>query len=205
MSSYPGADQGQSPNADPGQAAPYQPLPPDYGGPAQSAYPPAPPVKSGRGGLIRTAIVLGIVIAIVAAFFLFRDRLSNEVTSLQVGECFDRPAAGVTEVTDIQRQPCNEPHDAEVIAVLVHTAAPSAAYPVLSGFTDFIEEKCVPVFDSYTGRSFATNTELRLGWFEPTLSGWTGGDRGFSCYLSREDGAKLTVSVRSGPQATAVP
>ncbi len=205
MSSYPGADQGQNSSPDPGQAPPYQPLPPDYGGPAQSAYPPAPPPKSGRGGIVRLGILLVIVVVIVGGFILFRDRISNEVTSLQVGECFDRPAAGVTEVTDVQRQPCNEPHDAEVIAVLVHTAAPSAAYPVLSGFTDFIEEKCVPVFDSYTGRSFATNTELRLGWFEPTLSGWAGGDRGFSCHVSREDGAKITGSLRAGSQATPSP
>ena len=204
MSSYPGADQGQNPNSDPGQAHPYQPLPPDYGGPSQSAYPPAPPVKSGRGGLIRTAIVLGIVIAIVAAFFLFRDRLSNEVTSLQVGECFDQPQAE-TEVSEVQRQPCNEPHDAEVIAVLVHPAPPTEGYPVVSGFDDYIEENCIPAFDSYTGRSFQTDTELALRYFRPTLTGWGGGDRGFTCYVARADESKLTVSVRSGPQATAAP
>lgn len=204
MSSYPGPDQGQMPGSDPGQAPSYQPLPADYGGPTQASYPQAPPPKSRRGEFIRLGILLAIVVVIVGGFFLFRDRLSNEVTSLQIGECFDL-AEGVTEVSEVQRQPCNDPHDAEVIAVLIHPAAASEAFPVVSGFNDFIEEKCVPVFETYTGRTFATDTELSLGRFQPTLSGWGGGARGFTCYLSRFDEAKVTTSFRAGPRSTASP
>lgn len=149
-----------------------------------------------RSGYIGTVIVVVIVAVAVGGFFLFRDRLSNEVTGLQVGECFDLPQVE-TEVDDVQRQPCNEPHDAEVIAVLVNPAPATEAYPVVSGFNDFIEETCVPVFETYTGRAFATDTELSLGWFQPTLSGWGGGDRGFTCYLTRVDDAKVTGSLRT--------
>ena len=197
-------DQGDMPAADQTPMPYQQPMPGQYPGPEQGSYPAAPPPRSRTGGYIRLGILLAIVAVIVGGFFLFRDRLSIEVTSLQVGECFDQPAQS-TEVTDVQRQPCNELHHAEVIAVLVHTAAPSAAYPVVSGFNDFIAEKCVPVFQSYTGRTFATDTELSLGYFQPTLSGWAGGDRGFTCYLSRSDGAKVTGSLRAGSQSTASP
>jgi len=180
-----------------GTPAPYQePNPNEYAAPNQVPYQGAPPPAKRRSGAIGTVIVLLIVALAVGAFFLFRDRLGNEVTSLQVGECFDLPQ-GQTEVDDVQRQPCNEAHDAEVIAVLVHPAPATEAFPVVSGFNDFVEEKCVPVFETYTGRTLATETELNLGWFQPTLSGWGGGDRGFSCYLTRVDDAKLTSSLKA--------
>jgi hypothetical protein len=198
-------DQGDMPAPDHTPMPYQQPMPGQYPGSGQGPYPAAAPPKSRIGGNIGLGILLVIVVVIVGGFFLFRDRLSNEVTSLQVGECFDQPAQGVTQVSEVQRQPCNDPHSAEVIAVLLHDAAPSAAYPVVSGFNDFIAEKCVPVFESYTGRTFATETELSLGYFQPTLSGWTGGDRGFTCYVSRSDEAKVTGSLRAGSQATASP
>lgn len=132
-----------------------------------------------------------------AAFAAGCDRISGEVTALQVGECFDEPA-GSTEITDVQHQPCTEAHDAEVIAVLVNNAEPSAAYPVVFGFGDYIQQNCVPIFESYTGRTFVTDTELDLGYFRPTLSGWGDGDRGFTCYVSRTDKTKLAATVRSG-------
>jgi len=192
---------------DPGSAPTgYEPGTPPYPPPDPMGYPPPPgptgympppppPPRSNRGTWIRAAILLVIVAVIVGGFILFRDRLSNDVTSLAPGECFDEPTAEET-ITDIQRQPCNEPHDAEVIAALTHPADPSAAYPVVSGFDDYIRENCVPIFESYTGRTFPTETELDLGYFRPTLAGWGEGDRGFSCYLSRSDGQKLTASLR---------
>ena len=195
MSTYPGANQGASPDQAPGQTPYQQPVPDQYPGPTQSPPPVAPPARN-RGQYIRLGIGLLIAVVVIGGFILFRDRMSNEVTSLAVGECFDQPAQGA-EVTDVQRQPCNEPHDAEVIAVLVHTAAPSAAYPVVSGFNDYIQEQCVPVFESFTGKTFP-DTELGLSYFQPTLSGWVGGDRSFVCYVSREDGTKVTSSLRAG-------
>ncbi len=141
--------------------------------------------------------VLGRALIFVAAFAAGCDRIGGEVAALQVGDCFDEPSAG-SEITDVQHQPCTEAHDAETIAVLVNSAEPSAAYPVVSGFDDYIQQNCVPIFESYTGRTFVTDTEFDLGYFRPTLTGWAGGDRGFTCYVSRSDGAKITASLRSG-------
>lgn len=151
----------------------------------------------------RERCALGFALFFVAAFTFGCDRISGEVTSLQVGDCFDKPSSG-SEITEVQRQPCTEAHDAEVIALLTHTAEPSAAYPVVSGFDDYIQQNCVPIFESYTGRTFQTDTDFDLGYFQPTLTGWAGGDRGFTCYISRADGAKLSASARVGG-ATATP
>lgn len=197
-------DEGQMPAPDQTPAPYQQQMPGQYPAPTESSPPVDPPTRKG-GQYLRLGIGLAIIAVIIGGFFLFRDRVSNEVTSLAPGECFDQPAEGVTEVSNIQRQPCNEPHDSEVIAVLVHTAEASAPFPVVSGFGDYIEDECVPAFETFTGRAFATDTALTLGYFQPTLSGWAGGDRGFTCYITRSDGAKVTGSLRAGSQATAAP
>lgn len=173
---------------------------PGYGAPPPPGYLAAPPNK--RPSWLGPAIIGIIVVLLVGGFFLFRDRLSNDVTSLAVGECFETPTDETDEVSDVQRQPCNEPHDAEVIASLTHPAPAGEAYPVVSGFDDYIQENCVPAFNSYTGRDWQSDTELTLSFFRPTPTGWREGDRGFTCFIVRVDGAKMTNSVRAGAGAT---
>ena len=180
------------------------PPPPGYGGPTPPGYGmppqgfPAAQPQSKRPSWLGAAIVGVIVVVVVGGFFAFRDRLGAEVTSLSVGECFDTPTDETAEVSDVQRQPCNEPHDAEVIASLTHPAPAGEAYPVVSGFSDYIQENCVPAFNSYTGRDWNLDTELSLSFFRPTMTGWGEGDRGFTCFIVRVDGAKMATSMRAG-------
>ena len=104
-----------------------------------------------------------------------------------MGECFDAPTDQTAEVSDVQRQPCNEPHDAEVIASLTHPAPASEPYPVVSGFGDYIQQNCVPVFNSYTGRD-CPDAELTLSFFRPTPTGWaaaTAGSPASCCATTR--------------------
>lgn len=143
--------------------------------------------------------------AITVALLLGCTLLPGAVTDLAVGDCFDKPQTE-GDVSEIQHQPCDQPHDAEVFLVLQHPADASTAYPVVSGFDDYIGETCVPAFSAYTGRDFQTDTEFDLGYFHPTLTGWGDGDREFTCYVSRADGAKLNAPVRvtesASPSAT---
>lgn len=132
---------------------------------------------------------------------MFRDYIGGGVTDLRVGDCFEIPAE-TGEIDDVQHRPCNEPHDAEVIAVLENPAGREVAYPVVSGFDDYVLDYCVPAFNSYTGRDFETATALEIGYFSPTLDGWRDGDRGFSCHVYRVDEQKLTASVRAGAQSS---
>ena len=159
--------------------------------------PPMPPTKSRRNGLIILGVLAIVVVAIVGYVALTRDSSTGGVDALQVGDCIDEPAEAST-ITEVQHQPCNTPHDGEVFAVLTNPAGPDEPYPVVSGFEDYIQANCVPLWEAYTGRTWATDTELDLGYLHPTLEGWTGDqhDRGFSCYLTRVDGQKLNASVK---------
>ncbi len=169
-----------------------------YPQPGQPGYAP-PPKKSNRRTWVILAVVGIIIIAVIGGLALFRDRLSGEATALALGDCIDLPTAETT-FTEVQHQPCNEPHDAEVILVFTHPAPPGEAFPVVSGFEDFALERCLPAFESYVGRDYETDPDLVLGYFHPTLSGWGEGDRGFTCHAKRIDNAKLTATIRAaGP------
>jgi hypothetical protein len=165
--------------------------------------PPPPPTRGRRSGLIALGVLIVIVVLIVGGIYLFRDRLTGGVTGLQVGDCFDEPV-GAQTITDVQHQPCTGPHDAEVFAVLTNPAGSGESYPVVSGFDDYIQQNCIPAWETYTARTWADDTELSLSYFHPTLTGWGDGDRGFTCYTTRNDGVKLNGSVR-GVGASALP
>lgn len=197
-------DQTPDPNVTPGASPtpagpPPGPMgyeaPPPQPGPMGYAPPPPPMAKRGTNWIAIIGLI-GIVAVIGGGFWLFRDRLSGNVGDLALGDCFDRPAA-TDEISDIQHQPCSGPHDREVIAVLTHPADASEPYPVVSGFDDYIQENCVPLFESYTGRAADTESHLNLGYFQPTLSGWGDGDRGFTCFVSRGDGQQLNGSIKN--------
>ena len=175
---------------------PDQPTAGYYTGPTQPTYPTAPP-PSKRGQYIRYGILAIIAIAVIGGFFLFRDRLSNDVTSLAAGECFDQPDE--TTVTDVQRQPCNEAHDAEVIINVNHTAASGATYPGASEFADLAQDECTPAYEAYTGLSIAQifAAGFDYNYFYPTSSGWGDGDRVVTCFAVKGDQSKMTTSVRN--------
>ncbi|HEY8135130.1 MAG TPA: septum formation family protein [Candidatus Limnocylindrales bacterium] len=194
--------QAPDPNAMPGSSPPPdgpQPGPMGYqappSGPTSYMPPPVAPPKK-KTNWLGIVVLVAIVGAIGGGFWLFRDRLSSNASELVVGDCFDKPAETET-ITDVQHQPCTSPHDREVITVLTHPAGPDDPYPVVSGFDDYIQENCVPAFETYTGRDADTESELNLGYFQPTLSGWGEGDRGLSCFISRRDGQQLHGSLRN--------
>ncbi len=208
------------PNAMPGSSpTPAGPPPPPPGPvgyqappppPGQTGYTPPPPPKkaSNKLGLIILGILGVIVVGGVIYAFLTRDSSLGDASSLLVGDCVDRPAQS-DSITEIQHQPCNTPHDAEVIHNFTNPAGPDEPYPVVSGFDDFVLDICVPVFESYVGRDWETDTELNIGWLAPTLTGWTNDkDRSFTCYVFRLDDGQVTSTVMgagSSPLPSATP
>lgn len=157
--------------------------------------PPPAPKKNNRLALAILAVLAIVVVGGIAYVLLTRDSSSGAVDALQVGDCIDEPAAADT-ITEVQHKPCTTAHDGEVFGVLTNPAGPDEPYPVVSGFDDYIQTSCVPLWEAYTGRSWATDTELSLNFLHPTISGWADGDRGFSCYVTRFDGQKLNASVK---------
>jgi hypothetical protein len=140
---------------------------------------------------------IGIIAVIAIGALVFRDRLSGNAGDLKVGDCFDEPV-GQQEVGDVQHHPCNESHTAEVVYV-GNMTGDDATYPTDAGFDAFIETSCLPVWEAYTGKTYATDEILALGYFVPTAKGWGDGDRGITCYVSRGDGAAMTTSLRKTP------
>ena len=141
-------------------------------------------------------MVLVIVAVIVVAFIVFRDRLPGAASDLNVGECFDQPST-TDDISEVPRQPCNEPHDAEVFLNVDHPAADGEAYPISMTMDRFVQEQCTPAFDTSTGREFETATDYDIGYLQPSRDGWNEGDREITCYVVRSDDAKMTASVRA--------
>lgn len=189
------------PSPGPTSYAPGPPPPPP--GPMGYAPPPPPPARSRRTGLVIFGVLAVILVVILGGVYLFRDRLSSNVTELAVGDCFDEPV-GEQTITDVQHQPCTSAHDGEVFALLTHPAGSTEAYPVVSGFDDYIQQNCIPAWEAYTARTWALDADFGLSYYHPTLTGWGNGDRGFTCYTTRVDGVKLNGSVR-GIGASPVP
>lgn len=117
------------------------------------------------------------------------------IADVRVGDCFDlNDGLDVEEVGDIRAIPCDEPHTFEAYYV---TDLASGAYPTRSQFDAELEAACLPSFETYVGRDYATS-ELYVTSFEPTPEGWQDGDRGLLCVISTENAATtLTGSVRN--------
>ena len=53
------------------------------------------------------------------------------------------------------------------------------------------------VYQSYSGRDPATESEIGLAWYVPTDEGWKDGTRKVICYLYRNDGTKMTAPLKA--------
>ena len=165
---------------------------------------PQQPVQRRRPNFAPLIVLVVVVGLIAGGFWLFRDRLSGNVTNLQVGDCFDEPTAARV-FSDIQHQPCNQPHYAEVVVLVTDPAPRDAPYPgdPRDHFLALAFAQCLPAAATFLGTAIDNRSELDVGYFYPTPEGWPGGDRQMTCYLYREDDVKLTSSLRnSGPGPT---
>lgn len=141
----------------------------------------------------RLLIWIGVIAVVGVVGLVFRDFLSSGATDLRVGDCFDEPAQ-LDRVEDVQHHPCTDAHTAEVIFVANHPD--SATYPSLDTFDSFVFDRCVPIFESYTGRDYETDTELDIAYFYPLSENWPG-DKEITCYVYRLDSGKMTTSVKA--------
>ena len=160
--------------------------------PAPPAAPPAAPAAANPPSKMRTYITFGVIAVIVAvlAFFVSQNQSAGD---LAVGQCFDEPA-NATGITTVVKHACTEAHDAEVFHVVEYTEGD--AFPISLSVDSFIDDTCVPAFETYVGEPFDTATEYDLGYFYPDRESWEDGDRTFTCYVMRVDDAKLTQTVK---------
>lgn len=131
--------------------------------------------------------------AVLLGGFLLRDRISGSAGDLQVGDCFDIPAAD-TDIADVQHHPCTEPHTGEVIFIGNHPAATGTTFAETL-LIDFAGSSCLPAFDTYVGSNNADG--LDIGAFYPVQKDWDGGDREITCYLYKMDGTLMSSSLNA--------
>lgn len=174
---------------------PEAPPPPAFEPPADAApapwQPPAEPAAAakprGRG---RTILIVGaIVVFLAVVLYVVRNQASAD--DLKVGECFDVPTQ--TTIDTVEKHPCTESHGAEVIFVGEYSGD---TYPISLSLDSYIEESCVPAFESYVGKDIDSQEELSIGYFYPSRDSWDSGDRTVTCYIVNTDESPMTESVK---------
>ncbi|HET8786428.1 MAG TPA: septum formation family protein [Candidatus Limnocylindrales bacterium] len=169
--------------------------PPEMAAPPPPAMavppPPAPPVKVDKPNPLRIIIILAVIGGFLA-FVLWSVRDQQSAGDLAVGTCFDEPA-GTEDISTVTKHACTEPHDAEVFHVAEYTGD---TYPIDLSMENFVDDVCLPVFETYVGASFNEAQDLNVGWFYPNRNGWDDGDRTVTCYAVRVDAAKMNQSVK---------
>jgi hypothetical protein len=144
------------------------------------------------------AAVVGAVVLIGGAFLLLgggggggggsdgRTSGRVDVFTTQPGECFD----SIEDDPDrVKLLPCDEPHDAEVFAVVDH---PNEGFPGVTALDSFGANECG---DRLVDIEDETGIELSAQWTYPTSAGWEDGERIVVCSAADPDGEKLESSV----------
>jgi hypothetical protein len=135
-------------------------------------------------------IIIGVIVAFLAiVLFVVRNNVAAD--DLKVGDCFNIPSG--TSIQTVEKQPCNESHNAEVFFVGDYTGE---NYPISLSLDSFIEDTCVPAFETYVGRAVDSEPELSIGYFYPSRDGWDDGDKTITCYVSQPDESPMTESLK---------
>ena len=160
-------------------------------GPASAATPQTPAAAApAKPGGRRAIIIVGVIVAFIA-IVLFAVRNNVAADDLKVGDCFVIPNG--TTIQTVEKLACTESHNAEVIFVGEHDGT---TYPISLTLDRFIDEKCVPAFEPYVGRSFDSDPEMTIGYFYPSRDTWDSGDRTITCYVAQPDESPMTESVK---------
>jgi len=112
---------------------------------------------------------------------------------LQVGDCFNLIDVNAEQTQTVHGVPCAEPHVYEVFWVGDH---PDGDYPTPEQVIAFIDDRCVPAFESFVGIPYNQSVwSYHFG--GPTQTTWNDGERRFACYLHNQAGSEVTGSARN--------
>lgn len=117
---------------------------------------------------------------------------SQVVTEASVGDCFQSPESS-TEVAELDKVDCDEPHDNEVFAIF---DLDDGDFPGTADVERLAQEGCTERFERYVGAPSET-TDLGLFAITPNRRTWEGaGDREVICAAFALDGDDLEGSVK---------
>ena len=162
----------------------------------------APPNQNSRVVLIVVAAALVMVGAIAAVVVAGSQSGQDEgadptpageeisVFDLAVGQCLtlDQEAAEIDSVGLIG---CEQPHTAEVYAVVRHPAPIGQSYPGAEAVNTFADEECLAAFADYVGVRYEVSEIFSTSLTPTELSWGKSGDREVVCLLISGDGSPL--------------
>jgi len=160
------------------------------------------PQLRGRGlaiaGLILSGVWLVIIIAAIAIGLNATPQRSasgqvtqpgvTSVYSLRTGDCLQNPGARLGIIT-VRVVPCNQPHNAQVFAVL---AVPGSSYPGTAALQHQAATGCHARIAGSIDRSQVTNS-MTLQYLYPESQSWSAGHRSITCLVV--DSSNMNTSI----------
>ena len=120
----------------------------------------------------------------------------SNVFSLTVGDCVNDGDLEATEISSVEKPPCDELHDNEVYLTVeldATTFPADAEYPGDDTVYTLADESCWASFETWVGAS-AYDTTLYYFPFYPSASSWAQGDREVVC-LAYDSEGQVTGSL----------
>jgi hypothetical protein len=113
------------------------------------------------------------------------------------GDCLNLPdGTDTTEVFTVRTVPCDEPHDIEVYALVLHPGEAGAAYPGDDEVSGFADDECLARFADFVGVAYE-DSALDVFYLYPQEESWTKlDDREVACGVVAVDGSPLTGTMR---------
>ncbi|GIF76460.1 septum formation family protein [Asanoa siamensis] len=159
-----------------------------------------PPKPSRRGWVVLLA-VLGVLVALCAAGFVWffdREGISRDLEAYEhmaVGTCFDVPKNPAS--LDVPMVPCDEDHDGEVIAQLrVYDARD---WPGFDWFDAEFAPRCAEALKAYAP---GADPAVESSWIATDEAGWHKGARWVSC-VATDPAGKRSAPLRWAPNPVA--
>ncbi|HVF15072.1 MAG TPA: septum formation family protein [Acidimicrobiales bacterium] len=156
---------------------------------------------SGKVAAAKVIAVVSLLAWLTVAGVFGADQVRPEgvdYAKLKPGDCIDTPEG--TEVRRLKVKACDQPHDAEVFAVLTHPAAEGDAFPGADDLLEYAANECLgQPFTDYVGipRGQSKLTEFEI---VPESEAWHDGRRGLVCAVDNADRSPLTASVKGSAQ-----
>ncbi|MGH8933814.1 MAG: septum formation family protein [Egibacteraceae bacterium] len=111
---------------------------------------------------------------------------SRSISDLSIGDCYNAPPGEVTTYVSVVG--CNEPHQQEVIALLMIQEDETAPYPGIDQLRATVDGECqADPFEAYVGRHYLLSP-LEVIAFYPSGPRWRDGDRKIICAVSDPTG-----------------
>lgn len=125
---------------------------------------------------------------------------SVSVFAVSPHQCFAAPTAVHTELSKLQRVPCNAPHAEESYAVVPYLNKQdptSTTYPGSDKLTQFAKSACAQRFTKYVGINYL-DSKLFFTYLLPSPRSWEQGvDRTIICFITSVTGLRTASAQGS--------